>query len=277
MGKSYFKIMFTIFFAALTVCGVMRIILRLSLIDPATGFYTATAGIIPTVFNIIFGAALVALLILNRLRRGNNDYPVHRRGRALPILAIAAGLSMLAFAWLGLPDHFGQSGVRSEGWATFVLVFNYAFTTVSGLIMVYAGVHGFVSEKQPSALLLIIPPIWQLVLLLSRFNGYFSILYISDNLLIILFMAFATLFYIGHARTLCGFGRKDGRNYVISAGLGTALCGFLSSIPNFIYMIARQAPIPVDEISTFECLYTLVLSVYALAFVASYAKSIDYV
>ena len=278
MEKSYFTVMFSAFFSLLAVCGVLRTIMRFLFIDTETGFYTKTSGIMPAAFNIILAACIVFMIVFNNMRKVNHDYPVENRKRILYLGAAAVGVAILLYVWLGMPEHFGQSHLRDNPlWESGVKIMNYSLGSLAGIAMIITGLLGFFTTKRPVSILLIIPAIWQLILLVSRFNGYFSVLYISDNLLAIFFMMFASLFYIGYARTLCGFARKDGRNYVISTGLAASLCGFLLTVPNFIFMIINPATAFYTEASFFEYIYILAASIYSLKFVLSYSASIKYV
>jgi uncharacterized membrane protein HdeD (DUF308 family) len=108
-------------------------------------------------------------------------------------------------------------------------------------------------------------------LLLSRFNGYYAVFYIGDHMLAILFMLFASFFFMGHARTLCGYGRTDGHNYIISSGFCTAICGLLLVIPAFIDLAIYRTMMPL--LSVPECLYVLLLSLYCLLFSHNYVRS----
>jgi len=101
-----------------------------------------------------------------------------------------------------------------------------------------------------------------------KFNSYTTLTTISDNLLAVLFMLFCALFMAGHARTLIGIGRKDGRNYTIPSGLSSSLFGILLVVPNWIWVFANGASaLPAPMLGTYESVFVFFMSIYSLLFV----------
>jgi hypothetical protein len=272
MEKSYYKVIYALFSVVLVVGLALRLYLKLVYTDPATGFLTG-ASTINLVYQIVLGVGLVSLPILNIFHKGRNDYQVSMPSPVLPILSILAGLTLGLYVAIGLPNPLGLvNPMTNLTFVAVVLYVNIALGAVSALALVVSGICGFMG-RTPPALLIIVPTIFQIVLVLSRFNGYHSVLYIAEYLLAILFMLFAALFFMGHARTLCGYSRKDGRNYVISSGLCAAICGLLLVIPTFIDIAIQRTATVLPLLSLPECLYVLFLSLYCLLFAHNYMRS----
>lgn len=275
MAKSYYKVMYGIFGVALAAGLGLRMALKLGYTDYHTGFIAAGGDSLSFVFHIILGVGLIGLPVLNVFYRGRGEFKLEQRNMLLPVLSLVAGLALGLYVLLGLPNPLGQVNPDSSAAiANAIRYINIGLGVLSALAFVASGVFGLL-RRTPPALLMPLPAIWQIVLLLSRYNGYYSVLYIADYLLAVLFMVFASLFYMGHARTICGYGRKDGRNYVIATGLGTALCGFLLAAPNYAYMLLNRRPIPLPLLSLPECCYVLFMGFYALVFVINYTGSIQ--
>ncbi|MDL2234129.1 hypothetical protein LJC63_11215 [Ruminococcaceae bacterium OttesenSCG-928-L11] len=273
MEKAYYKLIYAIYFCTLAIGGVVRLILKLFFTDHATGF-AADGTPLATLLNVVLLVGLLALLAINMLYRGKDEIRLQVQTGILPVLAILTGLSIAWYVWQGLPSPLGQAPTRENAqFAQIVLYVNYGLGSLAALSFLVTGIAGFL-RKTPPSILLIVPSIWQIMLLLSRYNGYYSVLYIGDYLLAILFMGFATLFYMAHGRTVCGFGRRDGRNYIISSAMGMTVCGFLLSIPNFIYMAMEGVWQPARLLSLPEVVYAFAASVYAFAFLISYTRSI---
>lgn len=276
MGKSnkaYCRLVYLTWGLMLVVGGILRVALKLFFTDASTGFYQEN-GWLSIAFSAVLAAGCVLLLLMNALRKGTGDYRISGRSAAVSLLALLAGAAILLYVWLGLPIPLGQPNPDANPkWEQYIRIINQVLGSAAAVSFAAAGVWGLLG-KSPPALLSILPALWQIVLLLSRFNGYHSVLYIPDHLLAVLFMLFATLFYLGHARTLSGLSRKDGRNYVISSGLCASACGFLLVVPNYIYMAAYGAGMPVALLSIPESVYVLAMSFYAMSFAVSYMRSI---
>lgn len=272
MGRAYYKVLFAMYIFAVAVCGSLRSILLLWHTDPATGLF-ATDGWMVTAYNLILAIFLIVMFILNRLRRSWNDYPVGLSLRPADALSILLGLSVLAFTWLelsrGNPD---TAEIRSETWNQVLLYLNLGFGSLTGLSFILNGVRGFMAKSRLGALLAIFPAIWQIIVLLGRFNSY--ILTISGNLLAVLFMLFVTMFYMGHARVVCGLGRRDGRNYLIPLGLGASLCGMVLVVPNTVFRLLNPGMILPGTPDLYQTIYIFLSSLYALVFTVSFTRSI---
>lgn len=286
--KTYFKILLGIYGVGLASALVCRIILKQSYMDLNTGLYTGGGALVP-LFNAVLAAVPLAMFISNRLKKAEGDYPVYERGNAVNVLAVLTGAAAIAFALIGAPEsqlHQEYSPVFYQIRDSVTLIFG----VLAGLALILFGVAGILGKaKAVAGALLVLPAIWQMVLLITRFNSYTTVTAISDYLLAVLFMIFAALFFMGQARTLSGQMRKDGRNYAIPAGLCMSLCGFLLVIPNYIYVATHTSSgliamtgliqayamsMPVALFGWFESFYVLLASIYAAVFTCSLMRSI---
>ena len=273
LSKYYYKTLWGIFFVALALGLALRIFLKNYLTDVQTGFYLQQSHWLVSVFTALLLGTAVLLPLLNFLRRGGADYQVRNTNALLSIVGLLAGAALVYYVLTGLPDPLGP--VNPDTNLRFVAgmrMVHYLLGVLAGLSLLVSSLLTLLRKSTPS-LILLLPAIWQLVLLFGRFSGYYAILYIADFHLAILFMFFSVLFYLGHARTLSDLGRVDGRNYVLSAGLCMALCGALLVIPNYVYMLLYSSIMPADLLSMPESLYVSVASIYGLLFAAQYTKS----
>lgn len=275
MGKSYYKFMFLLYSAALLFCGGIRIYLKLSdSIDPQTGFYQTDSRLV-TLFNIALAAAAILILLANRMRVTDNDYPAKRLNRySIPLsLLLAVSAALYALECAGIIRFTRHPGIVVDGRASIPVVVLGALTTACFLWMGVRGIAGL--DGPPNALLMLFPCVWQIALIVAKFNSYTTLTTISDNLLTVLFTVFAAMFLIGNARTICGFARKDSRNYTLATGLLTSLMGFLLTIPGYLYLLVRRLPTPVvNAPGDMEGIYIFLLSLYALSSVIRLRRSI---
>lgn len=284
--KTYFKLMLALYGLCLAVGMVCRVLLKQNYIDIDTGFYLGGVALV-LVFNICLAAAPVIMFVSNRLKKADDDYAVYSRGRLASVFALAAGVSILLLAVIGSPESQLQQGYspafyEMRGYITRILGF------LAGAAFLYLGFVGL-TDKRPLGGILIIPAVWQVVVLITRYNSYTTVTAISDHLLLVLFMVFSSLFLLGHARTLSNQMRKDGRNYAIPAGLCLSLCGFFLVIPNYVYVFTHVSPgiirmmgfvraystsMPTGLLGWAESFYILVMSVYTLSFTLGLIRSI---
>ncbi len=277
MGKSaYFKLMFSLYCIVLVIGSGCRIILKLFHTDLDTGFYTIQSPLI-WVFHGVLLVSTVILFGANRLKTVDNDYPLVREGPTLGVLALLTGVSLALYTlentgWMEITQH---TGTPLKGWhiplcGTLGILAALSFFTL-GLIRI----SGY--RRAPNGLMVLVPAIWQLILLVAKFNNYTTLTTVTDHLLAVLFMVFAAMFMIGHARTITGFARKDGRNYTIPTGLAVSYTGLLLVVPNYVYMFINRSPIPEPYLGDMESLFVLFFSLYALTAVLQLRRSIGVV
>lgn len=275
MSNKPYTLSFALFYVALFFCGITRVYLKYTSIDPETGFYSR-GGALPYAFGGVLAAVAVLIFLQYILRRSDHDYPVLRLNRALGVIAVLVGVSIIFYMFEVL--RLFSFGTLNPGvqLGKISLIVTALFGELSALAFLMIGVRGIISPRgMHGGLLPLIPGLWQLVTLVSKFNAYPTLVTISDNLLAVMFTLFAATFLVGHARTLSGLARTDGRNYTIPTGLCTALFGFVLVLPNWIWMLSdRTWKIPAPLLGGFESVFIFFLSVYALVFVHKLARGI---
>ena len=268
MLNSSLKRFFTLYFSALVICMSARVYLKLNAMDPLTGFYVDGGALVPA-FNAVFGICIVALFLLYVFRRTDRDYPVLRSDKFTAFLALLTGVTIALYQVeaMGVSElAFASPGVLLEG---LPLTISAAIGGLSALVFVVIGARALFGDGQMyGGVFSLIAGIWLMITLVFKFNSYTTLTTISDNLLTVLFMVFCALFLTGHARTLGGLSRRDGRNYAIPAGLSASLCGLLLVVPNWVWMAMNGTlHLPAPMLGNYESLFIFFMSVYALLFV----------
>jgi len=276
--SSSFRIFFALYFAALIFCLGARIWLKLNAMDPETGFYIGNTALV-NAFNIVLALCIASLLLFYLFNRTDRDYPVLRGDKITAFFALLTGLAIafLQLETLQIPG-FGaiNPGVALSG---IPLIVSAVFGWFSSLVFIFIGGRALFSKGiMRDGIFFLIAGVWLMLTLVFKFNSYTTLTTVSDNLLAVLFMLFCSLFLTGHARTLEGLSRKDGRNYAIPTGLSASLCGILLVVPNWIWAGVNQSFIlPAPMLGSFESVLVFLLSIYALLFVRHISLSIRYV
>ena len=279
MGGRYLKLLPRGYLLALLPALVLRTILVFFYTDVQTGLYTHYSPLF-AVLQVLLTAVVAALFFSSRLRRADNDYPLGRMrgGRMVSLFAILAGLGIFAQTFWDAPFPLADQ-MRRMPLVRVGAVLSILFGTLTCVSFLWLGCSGFIKKLPlPHAALMLSAPLWQMCVLITRFNGYTTLVPIMDNLLAVLFMVFSSLFWIGHARTVCGFTRRDSRNYTIPSGLCAAMFGLLLVLPNYLYMALHfTGRIPAPLLLPMESIAVLFTSLYALLFCMRLLRSIHYV
>lgn len=273
MEKLYYKANLFVYALALLICGVSRFLLMIRFVDYETGFYTQDNGIV-LIFTLGFAIAILYWVASNRLKRTVHDYPVDHQSRVTAGIGILVGLSILPYMILDDPypvieQGYSESLLTMRDWGSILL------GVVAAASFVLFGIAGITRQSTKKAMVpALFASLWQVFMLVTRFNSYTTLTTISDNLLSVLFMVFSSLFLMGHARTLLGFTRKDGRNYTIPFGLCTSLSGLLLVVPNYLCVLINKVSMPAPVLGVWESVYILLMSIYSLLFVVNMTRSI---
>ena len=278
MNKTYKQGLLGIYLAAFFICVPCQSILKLRYIDPHTGFYNAPAWL-PALLNTALFLAVLAWTGLTLLKRTQNDYPLATPpAPAVHYCAIATGAALFAYS---LFDMFPQLRIvdtatteRRQALTAPIAVIGLALGVAAALSFCIAGFFGLQKKRPiPLAGLHLFPAIWSALALFSLFNRYKPLVTISEYLLWVLFLVAANLFFMAHARVICGLCRQDGRNYIIPAGLAASLFGFTLTIPTLLSRLLGSAP-TVFAPTVWQSVFVFAASVYALAFTQHFIRSI---
>ena len=198
MSDQNSKMLFLFFAIA---CAALRVFLKLTAVDPATGFYEG-GGAARLAFNLLLAVGVIALLAL-RLRR--TQPAVLQAGRIPRVLAALTGLSGGIYAALYFLDRLSRmdlSGGLLVG--TVGLLLQMITLVIAPVCAVYLYLRiallGGKQEFEVNGWVALSPILWQLGVLLLTFMSSTAIRSISDQMLTVLAMIFSLPFLLTHAR-----------------------------------------------------------------------------
>lgn len=272
-----FRLYFLVYTVAVLVSVSLQTVLKLFFMDPITGFYlrgNTLAFVLALCLSIIVAGAILFWFIAMFVYPTKHDYALDYVHRPTSILSILTGLSILLYT---IFDALKQvtSPLMSVSWQKNSYFIILATGVLAAISMIVGGIQpAYGRFGKPGAVLGVFPAIWQLFLLIVRFNSFMAITTISDVLFHVLFMCFASVFLLGQSRLIYGLGVRHGGSYAFPSGFATSLLGFCLIIPNFIYYAINAQVMPSVQLSGWETLYVLLLSIYAIVFLRGYSKSI---
>ena len=287
MRKAYFSLLFAIYILAVVVCCGSRGYLTITGgIDIVTGLYNGNGGLI-TIFNTVLLVAPVLWFVMTILRRTGHEYPLRFRNTAISFFGVVTGLSILVctaanvleFQWrilygiIPAPNISTYLAAPLTRQMFIMFCIRVCFGVLAALGMILLSVKRNIGK---AAFVGIFPALWLLAVVLDRYVFYMAPTQISENLLAILFMTFASVFLLSQARAICGFHRQGSRNILVPAGLTTSLIGFSYSLPKITALILNNA-IPATPWDLAFMMCSLVLAIYSLLFVKCYIGAIKIV
>lgn len=276
MGKNSLKIFFAVYYCALLLGVTLQTILKFVFMDASTGFYRSGTLGIPSSY-ILAGVFVLAILfwfLMTLFRRTRNDYPIGYSHRLTSVFSVLTGAAILGYTLLDVTPQV-QNPASTPIWNKVMVGLVFFAGIAAAVSMIVGGIGSrFLRDGKPGAVLGIFPCLWQLMLLLSRFNHLIAVTTLSDVLLNLLFMSFAAIFLLGQSRIIYGLGVRTSRTYAIPAGLSLSLAGFTLTISNLLYAASHGGFMSAVTIPLSETLYMLILSLYAIVFLTGYAKSI---
>ncbi|WRS26482.1 hypothetical protein U6B65_09010 [Oscillospiraceae bacterium MB08-C2-2] len=272
MEKTAFRNMMAVYLSALALCTGLRLFLKFQIIDPFSGFYNGGA---PAVW--IFRGLLViaiAFFLWNMLRQNTITwYSAFYNDRPMNLTAVLLGFACFLYTTQVVGDILTQREVHP-----FNKVGNFflaGLCVLTGIVFFIIGTGGLrANPREPSVFWLIIPVIWQALLLIISFNHTTTLATVSDNVLVLLFLASYNIFLLGHARTMCNVGSLKGRNYAVPMGLSASLLGFAAVIPDTLWLLLTQRPLSSGLFGKWGSLLIFAMSLYALCFTVALRRSV---
>ena len=206
------------------VCLILRVVLKLTAVDPATGFYEG-GGALPLVFNILLGVSVLLLLAAGylsgrRTRGASVTFTIPLRA-----LAFAAGISLAVWAFLnveGILEILPE--VLTPDSRLLFKLFYCLFVVLFRLVLREA--HGYL---RMNGWLMLLPLVWEIGELLSSFMAYTALRNVSDQMLTIVMLILMAPFLLAHARILSGVGAEKGVRQLLFFGPAFAL--FAIAVP----------------------------------------------
>lgn len=289
------------------VCLILRVVLKLTAVDPATGFYEG-GGALPLVFNILLGVSVLLLLAAGylsgrRMRGASVTFTIPLRA-----LAFAAGISLAVWAFLNvggileiLPEVLTPDSrlLFKLFYCLFVVLFQLVLPIV--FIYVLECIAGFVPNRKlwkdlpgkdepdfahpinpfdlreahgylrMNGWLMLLPLVWEIGELLSSFMAYTALRNVSDQMLTIVMLILMAPFLLAHARILSGVGAEKGVRQLLFFGPAFAL--FAIAVPGGMIAAALAGKTVALGLSPAAAVFYFLSGLYAAALCLSLRRS----
>ena len=289
------------------VCLILRVVLKLTAVDPATGFYEG-GGALPLVFNILLGVSVLLLLAAGylsgrRTRGASVTFTIPLRA-----LAFAAGISLAVWAFLNvegileiLPEVLTPDSrlLVKLFYCLFVVLFRLVLPIV--FIYVLECIAGFVPNRKlwkdlpgkdepdfahpinpfdlreahgylrMNGWLMLLPLVWEIGELLSSFMAYTALRNVSDQMLTIVMLILMAPFLLAHARILSGVGAEKGVRQLLFFGPAFAL--FAIAVPGGMIAAALAGKTVALGLSPAAAVFYFLSGLYAAALCLSLRRS----
>ena len=289
------------------VCLILRVVLKLTAVDPATGFYEG-GGALPLVFNILLGVSVLLLLAAGylsgrRTRGASVTFTIPLRA-----LAFAAGISLAVWAFLNvegileiLPEVLTPDSrlLFKLFYCLFVVLFRLVLPIV--FIYVLECIAGFVPNRKlwkdlpgkdepdfahpinpfdlreahgylrMNGWLMLLPLVWEIGELLSSFMAYTALRNVSDQMLTIVMLILMAPFLLAHARILSGVGAEKGVRQLLFFGPAFAL--FAIAVPGGMIAAALAGKTVALGLSPAAAVFYFLSGLYAAALCLSLRRS----
>ena len=232
-----------IFVFSAVACVALRVYLKLTAVDPATGFYEG-GGIAVTALNLLLLVSVAALVVTGLLTGRKAAARGLRLGVAGRALALLTGLSAAVYGATFAADRFSRIDL-SGGSNLKLLLLGLALQFIafvlaplgSAAFFLLVGLRGGREGFSTCGWLALCPLVWQIGLLLVTFMSYTAVRSVSDQMLAVLAMVFAAPFLLNHARWAGEVVRERGLAQLPAYGLPFALlaltvsAGALAALP----------------------------------------------
>ena len=289
------------------VCLILRVVLKLTAVDPATGFYEG-GGALPLGFNILLGVSVLLLLAAGylsgrRTRGASVTFTIPLRA-----LAFAAGISLAVWAFLNvegileiLPEVLTPDSrlLFKLFYCLFVVLFRLVLPIV--FIYVLECIAGFVPNRKlwkdlpgkdepdfahpinpfdlreahgylrMNGWLMLLPLVWEIGELLSSFMAYTALRNVSDQMLTIVMLILMAPFLLAHARILSGVGAEKGVRQLLFFGPAFAL--FAIAVPGGMIAAALAGKTVALGLSPAAAVFYFLSGLYAAALCLSLRRS----
>lgn len=273
------------------VCLILRIVLKLTAIDPQTGFYEG-GGALPPLFSILLGASVLALLLLGFLLGRKARGAGISFGIPLRVLAFATGVLLFCWTllhWRDIAEVFSADMALPPKLLSciFALLFRIVLPWISAyLFLRIAGFGPFTisceyrtNEPVPvlpenvfdlegglrtlrmNGWLMLLPLVWEIGELLSSFMAYTAIRNVSDQMLTIVMLLLMAPFLLAHARILSGVGAEKGVRQLLLFGPAFALLAI--AVPGGMIAAALAGKTVALGLSPAAAVFYFVFGLYA--------------
>lgn len=273
-----FKASLLAFLLSFLMLMPLRIYLCLSSIDQETGFYLRGHPL-GLIFNIIWLVAVLALAILPHIGREESRHPVPAGNKLTGALGLLLGFLMIVD---NVSSGFGDLGGYLDTPGNMQALLSAAagiLGFISGLALVFYGMLTLFDRPVTGmvAPLMMLPAVWCVLRLMYYFLSFTSIVTISNRLLLIVFLAVAAMFFLGHARVVTKVGSSRGRKGAVAYGFGMGLTGLIYTVSRALAsLVGRDGaydPFSMENLLFFAL--ALYGAVFALSLVQQYYRSLS--
>lgn len=219
-----YKLPRRIFLVTAALCVILRVYLHAACIDPETGFYEGGQALM-FIYYAILVAGTLSILILGLLGKAEN--PVVSVTPALRLVTLAASLGVAILAVPATTWIIGPSYLPPSMAMILLRLFLLSFAPlVTVVLLVYIAVKSRSGFAHVSAYLMLLPVVWMAAILLTRFMDYTASRHVSDQMLTVAMLSFATLFLVPLGRISSGLTPEKAARQLVAFGLPFALLAF---------------------------------------------------
>ena len=269
-----------LFICSAVTCMLLWVFIKLTMIEPATGFYTGSSPLI-TFFNLLLFLSCLLLFVLGLFQK--REWNLQETIWNLPLLrflSILCGAGAIAsagyFGWLQYDYYLSTFNFAFDlidliGWvAGFAgrVFFFVLMPVVSGFLWIRLGVRPPSASLSPNPYLCLAPVLWQIGLSVSFFMSFTSMRAAADQRFGITQAVLAVPFLLAFARLTSKIDPARGMRYLRLFGLVFALFALVSAGGALAAMLAgRRVTVALPLVM--ELFFYPVLALYAVVFLFS--------
>ncbi len=257
------------FFVAMAVCGVFRVMLSLTYIDAATGFYVAGADTLSMAFAIAMAAVVAILLFFPHSGTLVKHRPV--TGVYYRVFGLLLGAVMTAYSVATFYTYPSTDVLIVLPQWLLIAEAGLALAGGVGLLLVYCTPLHRQTASFFAGLFVAILPVWAGVFTVVTFSRMKQIVTHSANLLTVCFMLLFVLFAIHVTKIISGVRSRRSVTRALRYGMATAFVGVVHTVTEGIALLSVEEALGLADTLKVGLLFAMAL--YALGAVLSMLNS----
>lgn len=273
-----YKLPKTMLIFSMVTCVLIRVWIKLTMVNPSSGFYTNDSPVI-LFFNILLGISAVALLVLCVMQKPVPDMCLHvpRDAIMVRLSSILCGVGAFVAAAGGAfeqyeiyVDEVNWGGILNSDQMLFFARTAGGFflfsllPLVAGLILLISGLR---PQFRPCPIVALSLPVWQLGLSIVLFLRFTTLRSVSDQQLGLVTLISVLPFALAWARVYCEIDYARGMRQLMLFGFVAAL--FALMIPTGM-LAGAVAGRPVQVALPLPlCVFQVTLALYMIALLFS--------
>lgn len=255
-----FKKIIALFGASSILLVILRTVQLLTFVDASTGFTKSdrNSSTFSTLFTIIYLAigAFIYYLAYYSCRRQPTKAPDYEKAPALPI-------GIFAFCvYFALNTARAFLNIRET-----ICLIQAIFGILSIICILIYAIYIRKNKVMP-ALLALTPAIYFIVTAIKVFLNFSKIATITENVIHIIFLCFAIIFFQLNAKIMTGITLRRACRLILPTGLITFMLSCILILPTFIISLIGKSNILHAKLDLFNLSYLLV-GIYALIYTLS--------